>query len=137
MPIPWLQPQEKTCRMQRSRGFGHRVVVSKICYNAVIVLAVLQSDCCKPMNNCRGCVFILRGLEVGLPAFQLPMFAECHALPKEISGTCLFRESIPPFPFGIFNHPIPTRSLSFLNAAAGSNSSALWLQHAHPFVAVA
>ena len=35
MPIPSLQLQEKTRLMQRSRGFGHGVVVSKICYNAV------------------------------------------------------------------------------------------------------
>ena len=31
-------------------------------------------------------VFSLRGLEVGLPAFQLPMFAKCDALPKR--GLC-------------------------------------------------
>ena len=31
MPIPSLQLQEKTSPMQRSRGFGHRVVVFKIC----------------------------------------------------------------------------------------------------------
>ena len=31
----------KTCPMQRSRGFGHEVAVSKICYTAVIVLLVV------------------------------------------------------------------------------------------------
>ena len=34
------------------------------------------------MKNCRDWVFSHTGLEVGLPAFQLPMFAECDALPK-------------------------------------------------------
>ena len=46
--------------------FGHGVVVFKICYNAVMVLL---PDCCN-------------GLEVGLPAIQLPMCAKCDALPK-------------------------------------------------------
>ena len=31
MPIPSLQLQENTCLMQRSRGFGHGVMASKIC----------------------------------------------------------------------------------------------------------
>ena len=54
MPIPSLQLQkkvEKACLMQRSRGFGHGVVVSKICYNAVIVLSVALWDCCKPWQT--------------------------------------------------------------------------------------
>ena len=39
MPIPSLHLQEKACLMQRSGGFGHGFVVSKTCYNAVIVLS--------------------------------------------------------------------------------------------------
>ena len=41
-------------------------------------------DCCKPMKKCRDSAFSrsVCGLEVGLPAFQLPMFAKCDALPK-------------------------------------------------------
>ena len=72
----------KTSPMQRSRGFGHGVVVSKICYNTVIVLSVVLCDCCKPTNNCRDWAFSNSELEVGLPAFQLPMFAKCAAPPK-------------------------------------------------------
>ena len=82
MPIPSLQLQKKTCLMQRSTAFGHAVVVSKICCNTVIVLSVVVWDCCKPTNNCRDWAFSNSGLEVGLPAFQLPMFAKCDALPK-------------------------------------------------------
>ena len=73
---------EKACLMQRSRGFGHWVMASKICCNAVIVLSVVLCDCCKPMNSCRDWAFSLCWLEVGLPAFRLPMFATCNALPK-------------------------------------------------------
>ena len=53
MPIPSLQLQKKTSLTQRSRRFGHAVVVSKICYNAVFVLFVVTCNCCKPMNHCR------------------------------------------------------------------------------------
>ena len=82
MPIPSVQLQKKTCLMQLSRGFGHGVVVSKICYNTVIVLSVVLRDCCKPTNTCQDWAFSNSGLEMGLPAFQLPMFAKCDALPK-------------------------------------------------------
>ena len=82
MPSPSLQLQKKTCLTQRSRGFCHGVVVSKICYNTVIVLSVVLWDCCKPTNTCRDCAFSNSGLEAGLPAFQLPMFPKCDALPK-------------------------------------------------------
>ena len=82
MPIALLRLQKKTCLMQRSRGFGHRVVVSKVCYNKVIVLSVVLCDCCKSMNNCRDWAFSNSGLEVGLSAFQLPIFETCDSLPK-------------------------------------------------------
>ena len=49
---------------------------------------------------------------------------------------CLFKESIPAIPFGNSKHPLPTRS-RFLRAAVRSTRSALWLHHAHPFVAAA
>ena len=63
--------------------FGHGVIMaSKICYNAVIVLSTVTCDCCKPMNSCRDWAFSNSGLEVGLPAFQLPMLPKCDALPK-------------------------------------------------------
>ena len=127
MPIPSLQLQEMTCLMQRSRGFGHGAVVPKICYNAVIVLSVVLSDCCKPMNTCRDWAFSNSGLEVGVPAFQLPMFPECDAVPKEISWTCLFK-----FFFGNSTRPLPARS-RFLRAAERSTCFALWLHPAHPF----
>ena len=80
--LPSLQLQKNTCLMQRSKGFGHAVVVTKICYNGVFVLSVVVWDCCKPTNTCRDWAFSNSGLEVGLPAFQLPMFAKCDALPK-------------------------------------------------------
>ena len=79
---PFVAAAGKTCLMQRSKGFGHGVVVSKICYNAVIVLSVEQWDCCKPTNTCRDWAFSNTGLEVRLPAFQLPMFEKWDSLPK-------------------------------------------------------
>ena len=41
--------KKRSSPMHRNRGCGHWVVVSKICYNAVIVLSVVLCDCCKPM----------------------------------------------------------------------------------------
>ena len=93
------------------------------------MLSVVLSDCCKPMNNFWDWAFSNSGLEVGLPAFQLPTFAKCDAVPNEICGTCLFQESIPAIPFWNSKRPLPTRSLN--------TSSALWLHHARPFVASA
>ena len=125
MPMPSLQ--QKTCLTQRSRGFGHGVVVSKICYNAVIVLSVVLCDCCKPMNNCRDWAFSNSGLEVGLPGCQLE---KCDSLPKRDLCGMLHDSAIT---FWSFKHPISARR-RFLRAAV---RSALWFYHAHPFVAVA
>ena len=74
---------------------------------------------------------LLPTVEVGLPAFQLPMFAKWDALPK--------KESIPAaITFWISKHPLLTRSFRLLRAAAGSTSSALCLHYActrsHAFV---
>ena len=97
VPVVW-----KTCLIEISRGFCHGGVVSKICYNAVIVLSVVLCDCCKPMNSCRDWAFSNSGLEVGLPAFQLPMFSKCDSLPKGYLGDMfVFRNPFQPFRLGI------------------------------------
>ena len=132
--LPLLQLQKKI--MQRSRGFCHGVVASKICYNAVIVLSTVQCDYCKPTNSCRDWAFSNSGLEVGLPAFSCRCSQKVTHCRKEICSTCLFKESIPATPSGNFNHPLPATS-RFLRAAAGSTTFALWLHHAHSFVAAA
>ena len=54
---------------------------------------------------------------------------------KEICSTSLSKESIPTIPFGNLNHPLPARR-RFLRAAERFTFFALWLHHAHPFVAV-
>ena len=114
--------------MQRSRGFGHGVVVPKHCCNKLIVLSMSTVNW----------AFSLRGLEAGRPAFQLRMFAKCDTVPNKIWGTCLFQESIPTILFWNSKHPLPTRtrSLSFLRAER-SIGPALWLHHAHAFLAAA
>ena len=136
MPIPSLQLQKKhLSHAEKQRVCTHlwsprfvtsiTVIVSKTwtagCW--LIVLSVVTCDCCKPMNSCRDWAFSNSGLEVGLPAFQLPMFAKCDAL-KEIGSTS--KESMP---FVKSKPPLPTRSLRSLSAAARSTSS-LWLHHA-------
>ena len=49
-------------------------------------------------------------------------------------GHVSFQESIPAIPFGYSKHPLPARS-RFLRATVRSTCFALWLHHAHPFVA--
>ena len=56
--------------------FGHGVVVSKVCYR--ILEFVFSHLPCRLLQ----CVEVDSGLEVGLPAFQLPIFAKCNALLK-------------------------------------------------------
>ena len=51
-------------------------------YNTVIVLSVVTRDRCKQMKSCRDWALSNSWLEGGLPAFQLPMFSKCDALPK-------------------------------------------------------
>ena len=120
-----------------------------ICYNTVIVLSVVPCDCCKPTSTCWDWAFSNSELDVclpafqllleaGRPAFQLRMFAKCDTLPNEIWGTCLFQKSIPAILSWNSKHPLPTRtrSLSFRRAEI-SISPALWLHHAHAFLAAA
>ena len=130
---PFVAAAGKARLMQRSRGFGNGVAVSKICYNAVIVLSVVLCDCCKPKNSCRDWAFSNSGLEVGLPPFSFPCSQNLKHCRKEIYSTCLFKTSIPAVPFWNSKHPVSTRS-RFLRATVRSTSSALCLHHAHPFV---
>ena len=91
--IPSLQLQKKNRSHAEKQKVWSRscalqgllcTIVSKIwiIYRILIVLLVMTCDCCKPMNSCRDWAFSNSGLEVGLPAFQLPMFSKCDALPK-------------------------------------------------------
>ena len=56
---------------------------------------------------------------------------------KEICLTCLSKEDILAIPFWNSKHPLPTSSFRYPRAAVRSTSSALWMHHAHPFVAAA
>ena len=108
MPIPSFQLQKNASLMHRSRGFGHGVVASTISYNAVIVLSVVLCDCCKPTSNCRDWAFSNSGLEVGLPAFQLPMFAKPDTAERRFARHVCLRHPFRPFHFGIPSiHSLP------------------------------
>ena len=90
---------------------------------------------CKELNNCQDWAFSNSGLEVGLPAFQLPMFAKGDALLKGVISDMFVKESM--FLWKS-KSPLPTRSLRSLRSAAHFNSSALCLcKRSHPFVAAA
>ena len=87
----------------------------------------------------RDWVFSICGFELGLPAFQLPMFSKCDSLPKGyLWDMFVFRNPLPPFLLGI-------PSIQSLQEAWVPESGStfrqlcitLWLHHAHPFVAAA
>ena len=124
--------------MQRSRGFCHGVVVSKICYNTVIVLSVVLWGYVSAANQWTIVEIELlanSGLEAGLPAFQLPIFAKRDGLPKGDLLDMFFKGIHCRLFLGVSKHPLSTRSLRLLRAKGRSTSSALWLHHAQPFVA--
>ena len=82
------------CLMQRSRGFGHGVVVSKICCNAVIVLSVDVSDCCKPWQTneqaSRLSFLATVGWKWGCQPCSCPCSQNVTHCRKDICGACLF-----------------------------------------------
>ena len=127
MPIPSLQLQKK--------GLSHaekQRVWSRSCGLQEWLKFTYPFTDCAPMWQQ---AFSLRGLEVGLPAFQLPMFAKCDALPKGDLLDMFFYGIHCRLFWGVSKHPLSTRSLRLLRATVRSTSSALWLHHAHPFVA--
>ena len=96
-------------------------------------------DCCNANQRTLVEIELLAtvGLKWGCQPFSCPWSENVRHCRKEISATCLFQESIPAIAFGNSKHPLPTRSFRFLRAGVPSCSCALWLHHAHPFVAAA
>ena len=68
-----------------------RVVVSKIWTTGYWLWSWLSyiCDCCESMKNCRDSAFSLCGLEVGRPAFQLPMFEKKRFVWLRLRHPCL------------------------------------------------
>ena len=138
MPSPSLQLQKKTCVAQRSNLKG----LATELWSPRCVTQLQYSDCAL------GCsMWLLEtneqliveiellaavGWKFGGQPFSCPHSQNVTHCRKQICSTCLSKESIPAIPFWNSKHPIPTRSLRFLRAAA---SSELWLHHAHAFVA--
>ena len=62
--------------------FGHGVAFSKVCYGILecVFFPFFHVD----YRNVSGLSFSNSGLEAWLPAFQMPMFAKCDALPKGV-----------------------------------------------------
>ena len=76
------------------------------------------------------------GWKCGCQPFRCPCSQNVTRCHMRFVGHVCFQESIPAIPFGNFNHPLPA-GRRFLSVAARSNTSALCLHHAHPFVAAA
>ena len=119
----WLHHAHQTCHMQRSRGSGRGVVVSKICYNTVIVLSVVLCDCVNEQLP-RLSIWPPR---VGNGAVNISAADVrnmwCTAEKRYVPHVCL-RDPFPLFLCGIPTIQ-PIRSLRFLRAALRSAISAL------------
>ena len=113
MPSPSLQLQKKTCLTQRSKGFGHGVVVSKmqwLCSRLSYVTAANQRTIVEIE------LLATVGWKCGCQPFSCRCTQNVTNCRKETCSRCLFKESIPVIPFGSLQHAVPTRSLTFLRA---------------------
>ena len=121
IPIPSLQLQKKTILMQRSRRFGHGVVVSQVCYIAVIVLSVVLWDCCNANQRTLVEIELLAtgGWKRGLQPFSCRCSQMwCTAEKRSMRHVCL-------------RNPNSRHSFwEFLRAAVRSTSSALCFYYA-------
>ena len=139
-------------------------VVSKICYSAVIVLSVVQCDCCKPWTHVEIELLATVSWKWGCQPFSCPCSQNVTRCRKEVYATCLSKESMPfvksKLPlhtrslrslraaarstsslhhasFWNSNHPLPTKSFRFPRSAVRSSICAVWFHHARPFVTAA
>ena len=118
---PWERRDASPARWGCIMLAKDRVVVSKLWITGYSLWSRLSYRCdsCKPMKNCWESAFSLCGLEVGLPAFQLPMFAKCDALPKRNEfGRLCFRHcwKRPICDMLYFRNPFPSFFARTLNS---------------------
>ena len=74
---PSVAAAEKTCLMQRSRGFGHGVVVLRTCWGIFRSPMVPCDDLTTTKHWMVLEIENFTTMGGGLPAFQLPLFAKC------------------------------------------------------------
>ena len=103
---PFVAASEKsTCLMQRSRAFGHGIVVSKICFE---ILWLCSQLCYETAANQRTLVEIELLATVGWKWGCQPFSCRCSQnvmhCQKEVCATCLFKTSTPAVPFWNSKH---------------------------------
>ena len=103
-----------SCR--EAEGLVAELFSPRFVIHTVIMLSVVQSDCCKPMNHWT--IFQIElwatvGWKWGCQPFSCSCLKNVTHSRKEIYATCLLKESIPAITFGNSKH-FPTRSFRFL-----------------------
>ena len=81
MPIPSLQLQKKNVLCREAEGLVTELWSQELSQYSDSALSCAMRLLQK-VNNCRDRDFSSSELDVWLPAFKLPMFANCDALPK-------------------------------------------------------
>ena len=137
MPIPSLQLQKKPVSCREAEG-----LVGELWSPRFVITQSLPSQSCYVTAANQWTIVEIEllatvGWKWGCQPFSCPRSQNMTHCRKEICWTFLFKESITTIPFWNSKHPLPTTRLRLLKAAVRSTSSALWLYHAHPFVAAA
>ena len=128
--------EKRTRFMQRSKVFGQAVVLSKIvfkCSHCALSCAIRLLQTNEQLSRLS---FYQQWVGSGAASLSASHVRKMWSTAERrfTRHVCL-RHPFPRFLFGNAKHPLPTRSLRSLRAAAHSTSSALWLHHAHLFVA--
>ena len=87
---PFVAVAWKTCLIEISRGFGHGVRVSKICYNEAIVLLVVPCDCWHQWTIVEIELLATVGWQWGCQPLSCRCSQNVTHFRKEIYSTCLF-----------------------------------------------
>ena len=109
--------EKKTCPMQRSRGFGHGVVVANIFKVQWLCSQLCYATAAHPWTVVEIELLATVGWTRGCQPFSCRCSQNVTHCRKEICSTCLSKESIPAIPFGISKHPLLVRSLRLPRAA--------------------
>ena len=97
LEVPESRPTSNPQRLKaevRSTSSAVSSIQELVCRILILISVVLHCVCFKSTKSRTDSAFSLCGLEVGLPAFQLTMFAKCDALTKRDMVSKIFCNTV-------------------------------------------